>query len=54
MEAESKTVKSDSTTKNNKVESAMMCWKLTSDFSKEETHEEPEKVVKKPVEKTEK
>ena len=54
MEAELKTVKSDSTTKNDKVESAMMCWELTSDFSKEETHKEPEKVAKKPVEKTEK
>ena len=54
MEAKLKTVKSDSTTKNNKVESAMMCWELTSGFSKEETHEEPEKVAKKPVEKTEK
>ena len=54
MEAELKTVKSDSTAKNNKVESAMMCWELTSDFSKEETHEEPEKLAKKPVEKTEK
>ena len=54
MEAELKTVKSDSTTKNDKVESAMMCWELTSDFPKEETHEEPEKVAKKPVEKTEK
>ena len=32
----------------------MMCWELTSGFSKEETHEEPEKVEKKPVEKTEK
>ena len=54
MEAELKTVKSDSTTKNDKVESAMMCWELTSDFPKEETHEEPEKVAKKPIEKTEK
>ena len=54
MEAELKTVKSDSTTKNDKVESAMMCWELTSYFPKEETHEEPEKVEKKPVEKTEK
>ena len=53
MEAELKTMKSDSTTKNDKVESAMMCWELTSDFSKEETHEEPEKVAKKPVKKTE-
>ena len=54
MEAKLKTVKSDSTTKNGKVESAMMCWELTSDFSNEETHEEPEKVMKNPVEKTEK
>ena len=54
MEAELKTMKSDSTTRNGKVESAMMCWELTSGFSKEETHEEPEKVVKKPVEKTKK
>ena len=54
VEAELKTIKSDSTTKKGKVESANMCWELTSDFSKEETHEEPEKVVKKPVEKTEK
>ena len=51
MEAKLKTVKSDSTTKNDKVESAMMCWELPSDFPKEETHEEPEKVAKKPVEK---
>ena len=54
MEAELKTMKSESTTKRGKVESAMMCWELTSDFSKEETHEEPEKVAKKPVVKTEK
>ena len=32
----------------------MMCWEMTRDLSKEETHEEPEKVAKKPVEKTEK
>ena len=31
----------------------MMCWELTRDFSKEETHEEPENVAKKPIEKTE-
>ena len=54
MEAELKTMKSDSMTKNGKVESAMMCWELTSDFSKEETHKEPEKVTKKPIEKMEK
>ena len=54
MEAELKTTKSKSTTKKGKVESAMMCWELTSDFSKEETHEEPENVAKKPAENTEK
>ena len=53
MEAELKTVKSDSTTKNDKVESAMMYWELTSNFPNEETHEEPEKVAKKPIEKME-
>ena len=39
MEAKLKTMKSESMTKNGKVESAMMCWELTSDFSKEEAHE---------------
>ena len=53
-EVKLKTMKSETTTKNGKVKSAMMCWELTSDFSKEETHEEPEKPVKKPAEKTEK
>ena len=54
MEAELKTVESDSTTKNDKVESAMMCWEQTSNFSEEKPHEEPEKVTKKPIEKMEK
>ena len=54
MEAELKTVESDSTTKNDKVKSAMMCWEPKSNLSEEKPHEEPEKVVKKPIEKTEK
>ena len=54
MEFKLKTMKSESTTKKGKVESAMMCWELTSDFSKEETHKEPENVSKKPTKKTEK
>ena len=54
MQAKLKTMKRKSTTKKGKVKSAMMCWELSSDFSKEETHEEPENVAKKPVEKTEK
>ena len=54
MAVESKTKKSESTTKKENTEYAMMCWEPTSNFSEEEPHEEPEKVVKKPVEKTEK
>ena len=54
MEAKLKTVESDSTTKNDKVESTMMCWEPTSNFSEEKPHEEPEKVTKKPIEKMEK
>ena len=54
MEAELKTMKSESTTKKGKVASGMMCWELTSHLSIEKTHEEPEKVAKKPFEKMEK
>ena len=54
MKAELKTVESDSTTKNDKVESAMMCWETTSNLSEEKPHEESEKATKKPVEKMEK
>ena len=53
MEAELKTMRNESMTKKEKVESAMMCWESTSNFSKEKTHEEPEKMAKKPVEKME-
>ena len=38
MEDELKTMRSESTTKRGKVESAMMCWEPTSNFSKEKTH----------------
>ena len=54
MEVELKTIRNESTTKMEKAKSAMMCWEPTSNLSKEETHEEPEKVAKKPAEKTEK
>ena len=54
MEAELRTIGSKSTTKNKKVESVMMCWESTSNFTVEKPHKEPEKVVKKPVEKMEK
>ena len=49
MEVELKTMRSESTTKKEKVESAMMCWEPVSNFTKEEPHEEPEKVAKKPI-----
>ena len=48
METELKTVENDPTTKNDKVESAMMCWEPMSNLSEEKPQEEPEKVTKKP------
>ena len=54
MEIELRTKKSKSTTKNGKVETAMMCWEPTNNFTEEEPHKEPEKVEKKPVKKMEK
>ena len=54
METKLKTVENDSTTKNDKVESAMMCLEPTSNLSEEKPHEEPEIVTKKTVKKTEK
>ena len=54
MEVELRTIRSKSTTKNKKVESAMMCWESTCNFTKEEPHKEQEMMAKKPVEKTEK
>ena len=53
MEVELKTMKSKSMTKKEIVKSAMMCWEPTSNSSEEKPHEEPEKVTKKPIEKTE-
>ena len=41
-------------TKNEKVDSAMMCWESTSNFMEEDPHEEPENIAKKPIEKMEK
>ena len=54
MEVELRTIRSKSTTINKKVKSVMMCWESTSNLMEEEPHEEPEKVVKIPVEKMEK
>ena len=52
MEVEIKTMKSEPMTKKDIVESAMMCWEPRSNLSEEKPHEEPEKVTKKPIEKT--
>ena len=54
MEVELKTMKNESMTKKEIVESAMMCWEPTNNLSEEKPHEEPEKVTKKPLKMTEK
>ena len=54
MEDKLRTKKSKSTTKNGEIKTAMMCWEAMINFLKEGLHKEPEKVVKKPIEKTEK
>ena len=54
MEVELKTMKNESMTEKEIVESAMMCWEPRSNLSEEEHHKEPEKVTKKPVEMAEK
>ena len=54
MEDKLRTRKSNSTTKIEEVEAAMMCWESTSNFMEEEPHEKQEKVAKKPIKKTEK
>ena len=53
MEDKLWTRKSNSTTKIEEVEAAMMCWESMNNFSEEEPLEESEKAEKKPVEKTE-
>ena len=54
MEVELKIMRSKSMDKNEKVESGMMCWASTRNFTEEEPHKELEKVAKKLVEKVEK
>ena len=51
---ELKTVRDESTTKKDNVESAMMCWESTESFVEKEHREEPEKMTNKLVETTEK
>ena len=53
MEDEIRTKKSKSMTKNEEVETAMMCWEAVNDLLEKEPRKEQEKVEKKPVEKTE-
>ena len=52
--AESKTERNESTTKEDNIESAMMCWESEESFVEKERREEPEKMTNKPVETTEK
>ena len=52
--AELKTVRDESTTKKDNVESGMMCWESTESFVEKEHREEPEKMTNKLVETTEK
>ena len=52
--AELKTVRDKSTTKKDKVESAMMCWESIKSLVEKEHREEPEKMVNNLVETTEK
>ena len=54
IEDKIRTKKSKSMTKNEEVETAMMCWEAMNDLPENEPHKEQEKVEKKPVEKTEK
>ena len=52
--AELKTVRDKSTTKKDNIESAVMCWESTESLAEKEYREEPEKMVNKLVELTEK
>ena len=52
--AELKTVRDKSTIKKDNVESAMMCWEPMESLAEEEPHDEPEKVMNKLIETTEK
>ena len=52
--AELMTVRDESTTKKDNVESAMMCWESTESLAEKEHREEPEKMANKLVETTEK
>ena len=46
MEDEIRTKKSKSMTKNEEVETAIMCWGVMNDLPKKEPHKEQEKIEK--------
>ena len=46
IEEELRSIRSKSTTKNEKVDSTMMCWESMSNFMEEEPDQEPEKVAR--------
>ena len=52
--AELKTIRDESTTKKDNVESAILCWESTESLIEKEHHEEPEKMANKLIETTEK
>ena len=52
--AKLKTIRDKSTTKNDNVESAMMCWESTESFVEKQHRKEPEKMANKLIETTEK
>ena len=52
--AKLKTVRDESTTKKDNVESAIMCWESTESLAEKEHREEPEKMANKLVETTDK
>ena len=54
MEDRNRPIKSKPTTKNEEVETAMMCWEAVNDFSHKEPCKGSKNKEEKPVEKTEK
>ena len=54
MEDENRTNKSKSMTKNQEIETAMMCWEAMNDFLEKEPHKEQKNEEEKPTKKTEK
>ena len=53
MEDGNRPIKSKPTTKNEEVETAMMCWEAVNDFPNNEPHKRQKNKKEKPVEKME-